>query len=105
MSKRVHVTLKTHHGALKMLSKTKGKKFDLVLKNTPSMMKAIRILFQYMLKGRLGLKAHHVKKLKKHGALIRKVADGKAKLSHVQKGGSIISSILSTVLPLLATIL
>ena len=88
-----------------MLSKAKGRKFEVVLKNTPNMMNAIRTLFQYVLKGRFNMKPHHVNKLKKHGALIRRVAEGKDKIVHVQKGGSIISSILSTVLPLLAAIL
>ena len=88
-----------------MLSKAKGRKFGVVLKNTPNMMKAIRTLFQYVLKGRLNMKPHHVVKLKKHGPLIRRIADGKAKIEHVQKGGSIISSILSVVLPLLGAIL
>ena len=63
MSQRIHLVLKSHHGALKMLSKAKGRKFEVVLKNTPNMMKAIRTLFQYVLKGRLNMKPHHVKKI------------------------------------------
>lgn len=97
--------LKTHHNALKMLSKAKGERFKILLENTPSMYKAIKLLFNYILKGRLNLKKHHVKKLKPHRKLIRKIANGQGSKQTIQKGGSIINSILGTVVPLLSMIL
>lgn len=107
MVKRVHLILKSHNDALKFLSKAKGKNFEIVLKNTPSLIRAVKMLFQYILNGRLNMKQHNVQKLKRHRLLIRKIANGNVKSvrPHIQKGGSIIQSILSTVLPLLAAIL
>ena len=107
MSKRVHLIIKSHHGALKMLSKAKGKKFNIILNNTPDIVKAVKVLFRYILNGSLKMKPHHVKKLKPHRKLIRSIAHGGLKESKtvVQKGGSIIKTILSTIVPLIPALL
>jgi len=90
-----------------MLSKARGERFKMIAENTPQMNRALQILFNYILKGRLKLKDRHIKKLKPHKKFIRNVA--KAKLStinrKVQTGGSIFQQILTTVVPLLAAIL
>lgn len=107
MPKRIHKLIKSHHGALKMLGKSKGINYRMLIKNTPKIVHAVQILFKYILGGQLQLKAKHVKRLTKHKAIIRKVAHSpiKSATTHVQKGGSIISSILNTVLPLLPALL
>ena len=107
MPKRIHVVLKSHHGALKMLSKAKGRRFSVILNNTPDITKALKVLFRYVLNGTLKLEDKHVKKLKPHRNFVRKVADGTHTTikRHAQKGGNILKSILNTVLPLLPMLL
>ena len=107
MPKRVHVIIKSHHGALKLLSKAKGEKYSLILNNTPSMAKALKVLCRYILNGTIQLKPHHVKKLKPHRNFVRKIARSshKAIKTTVQKGGNILQNILSTVLPLIPALL
>ena len=107
MSKRVHVILKSHHGALKMLSKAKGKNFKILIGNTPDMAKALKVLFRYILNGRIKMQDKHVKKLKPHRNFIRKIARSPQKTikTTIQKGGSILQTILNTVLPLLPALL
>ena len=107
MPKRVHLVLKTHHDALKMLSKAKGQRFKIIMENTPEMVKAIQVLFRYILNSRLKLQDKHVNKLKPHRNYIRKIARAshKAIKRTVQTGGSIFSEILSTVLPLIPALL
>ena len=99
--------LKSHHGALKMISKTKGKNFKILLGNTPDVGKALKVLFQYILNGRLKMQDNHVKKLKRHRNFIRKIAQSSQKTikTAVQKGGSILQTILNIVLPLLPALL
>ena len=99
--------LKSHHGALKMLSRVKGKNFKILLGNTPDMSKALHVLFRYILNGTLKLQAKHVRKLKPHRKFIRKIAQSPRKTikTTVQKGGSILQTILNTVLPLLPALL
>lgn len=107
MSKRVHMIIKSHHGALKMLSKAKGKNFSIIVKNTPDMAKALKVLCRYILNGTIKLQDKHVKKLKPHRKFVRKVANSSHNTikTTVQKGGSILQTILSTVLPLLPALL
>ena len=107
MPKRVHMIIKTHHGALKMLSKAKGKNFNVIIKNTPDMGKALKVLCRYILNGVIKLNQKHVKKLKPHRRLIRKIANSGHKTikAHVQKGGSMLQTILNTVIPLLPALL
>ena len=107
MPKRIHLIIKSHHGALKMLSKTRGKRFDVVLKNTPNIRKAIKVLFRYVLNGSLKLKKHHISKLAPHKNFIREIAHGGLKKNRpvVQKGGSIIKQILSVIVPLIPALL
>lgn len=107
MPKRVHLIIKSHHGALKMLSKAKGRNVDVILNNTPDMTKALKVLFRYILNGSLKLKNKHIKKLKSHRNFIRKIANGRHKAikTTIQKGGSILQTILNTVLPLLPALL
>lgn len=99
--------LRSHHAALKMLNKSKGENFDIILNNTPSMIKAIKMLFKYILKDTLGMKRKHIDALKPHRKFIRKIANGSVKSAKptIQKGGSIFQTILSTVLPLLTAII
>ena len=99
--------LRSHHGALQMLSKTKGKKFEIILNNTPSIVKAIQVLFQYLLDNKLKMNQTVLNSLKPHRAYIRKIAHGKLKNSKttVQKGGSILQTILNTVVPFLTLLI
>ena len=99
--------LKSHHGALKMLSRVKGKNFKIILGNTPDMVKVLKVLFQYILSGRLKMEDKHVRKLKPHRKFIRKIARSPHSTikTTVQKGGSILQTILNTVLPLLPALL
>ena len=107
MPKRIHLILRSHHAALKMLNKSKGGNFEIILNNTPSMIKAVKILFKYILKNTLGMGQKHIDTLKPHRNFIRKIANGNNKTakSTIQKGGSIFQTILSTVLPLLTAII
>lgn len=99
--------IKSHYGALRMLSKAKGGNFDVIINTTPNMMKALKVLCNYILKGTLNLQDKHIKKLKPHRELIKKVADSNHKTikATVQKGGSILQTILQTVLPLIPALL
>ena len=100
--------IKTHHGALKMLSSAKKKNFIIIMKNTPTMAKAIKTLCRYILNGTMKLEPKHVKILKLHRKFIRGLADGTHKSINrrvVQKGGSIFQAILKTVLPLIPALL
>lgn len=99
--------IKSHHGALRMLSKAKGQNFNIIIKNTPDMAKALKVLCRYILNGTLKLQDKHVKKLKPHRKFIRKIASSPHKTikTTVQKGGSILQTILSTVLPLISVLL
>ena len=99
--------IKSHHGALKMLSKTKRKNMIIILKNTPNIHKAIKVLCRYILNGTLSLEQKHTKKLKPHRKFIKSMADGTHKSinTRIQKGGSIFQTILKTVLPLIPAIL
>lgn len=107
MPKRIHLSLKAHHGGLKLLSRASKKNFVVILKNTPGMAKAIKHLFRYVLNGSLQLENKHVKKLKPHRRFIKRIAESPDKSinTKVQKGGSIFQSILKTVLPLLPALL
>ena len=101
------MSIKSHHGALKMLSKAKRNNAVIILKNTPDMHKAIKALCRYILNGTLRLEKKHVKKLKPHRKFIKSLAKGTNKSinTKVQKGGSIFQTILKTVLPLIPAIL
>ena len=103
MHKRIPLILKTHHSALKTLSKAHGRNFQIIVNNTPSMIKAIKTLCQQILKGSLNMKKEHIKKLKPHRAIIRKVAHDPHKLvkATIQRGGSILKTILNIILPIL----
>ena len=103
MPKRVPVTLKAHHGALKLLSKKNTAQIRIILDNTPSLRKALKILFRSILKGNLSMEKRDLTKLKKHRSFIRKHAHVPIKVN--QKGGSIIRTILQTILPLLPAVL
>ena len=99
--------LRSHHGALQMLSKTKGKKFEIILNNTPSIIKAIQVLFQYLLGNKLNMDKTVLNSLKPHREYIRKIAHGNLKVSKttVQKSGSILNTILTTVVPFLTMLI
>lgn len=101
------MTLKTHHGGLKLLSRAKKKNFVVILNNTPAMAQAIKHLFRYVLNGTLKLDKKQIKKLKPHRRFIKSVAESPHKSinSKVQKGGSIFQTILRTVLPLIPALL
>ncbi len=105
MVKRTHRIIKSHHRALKIISNAKRHNLDVALKNAPSLAKAIKLLFQYILNGNLEIKSHHVRKLKPHKNYIRRIAYGRRGESVVQKGGSILGTILEIVVPLIKNIL
>ena len=103
MPKSLPVTLKTHHAALKLLSRKNNAQIRIVLDNTPSLRKALKLLFRTILKGGIKMGKSDLKKLKRHRTFIRKHAHMPIKTD--QKGGSIIRTILQTILPLLPAIL
>ena len=107
MPKRIHMIVKSHHGALKILSQTKASNYGIIIKNTPDMAKALKVLCGYILNGTIKLQDKHVKRLKPHRKFIRKIAKSSHKTikTKVQKGGSILRTILNTVLPLLPALL
>ena len=107
MPKYISKTLKTHHGALKMLAKTKGDNYKNILANTPKMVTAIKMVCRHILNGKLKLGKAHIKRLKPLRQFIRKIAykPHKAIKGVIQTGGNIIQSILNTVLPLLPALL
>ena len=94
-----------HHDELKMLSKQRGEKFNTILNDNPSLSKAIKVLFRYILDGTLKMKPHHKQKLKPHKHYIRKIANKPQGKLIVQKGGSILATIFSTIVPLIPAIL
>ena len=100
-------SLKTHHNALKMLSKAKKDNYKIIVHNTPGLTKAVKYLCKYILDGTIKLEKKHVKKLKPHRRLIRKLSttNEKSIKTTVQRGGSILQTILNTVLPLLPSLL
>ena len=105
MPKRV--SLKNHINALKMLSRSKKADYKLIVDNTPSLSRVMKHLCRYILNGTIKLEKHHVDKLKPHKIMIRKLARSGHKTikTSMQKGGSIIQSIIKTVLPLLPSLL
>ena len=90
-----------------MLSKAKKNHFKIIVENTPDIVKAIKHVCKYILNGTIKLENKHVKKLKPHRKLIRKLSrsNHKAIKTTVQRGGSILQTILNTVLPLLPALL
>ena len=98
-----HKIIKSHHHALELAATSTLHNFNIILKNTPSLVKAIQFLFRYILNGTLKMKTHHIKKLRPHKKYIRKVAHGRE--SVVQRGGSILQTILSIAVPLINNIL
>ena len=100
-------SLKTHHDALKMLSKAKKEHYKIVVDNTPDLLTALKYLCKYILSGKIKLESKHLKKLKPHRRFIRKLSTSNHKSikTTVQRGGSILKTILNTVLPLLPALL
>ena len=100
-------SLKPHHDALKMLSRAKKEHFKIVIDNTPALLTALKHLCGYILNGQIKLERKHIQKLKPHRRFIRKMATSKHSSikATVQRGGSILKTILSTVLPLLPALL
>ena len=107
MSKRISKTVKTHHGALKMLAKARGENYKNILTNTPKMVTAIKMVCRHILNGNFKLGRTHIKKLKPLRQFIRKIAykPHRAIKVALQTGGNIIQSILNSVLPLLPALL
>ena len=103
MPKRIPVTLKRHHSVMKLLSRKSNAQIQIMLENTPSLRKALKLLFKSILDGRLSVGEREIKKLKRHRSFIRKHARTPIKVN--QKGGSIIRSILQTILPILPALL
>ncbi len=105
MVKRVHKIIKSHHRALKMVTNSTRRNFNVALRNTPSLTKAITVLFRYILDGTLKMKPRHKQMLKPHRHYIRKIANKPRRELVVQKGGSLLATIFSTILPLIPAIL
>ena len=105
MTKHVHKIIKSHHRALKMVTSSTRRNFNVALRNNPSLAKAIKVLFRYILDGTLKMKPRHKQKLKPHKHYIRKIAYKPRGELVVQKGGSILATILSTIVPLIPAIL
>ena len=112
MSKGVPVALvknfKKHELVLKALKNSKKKKSKLIIDNAPpSLFNLIKSICKYVLTGKLRLDNHQVKKLNRHKKLIRNLAvsNHKTVKKHVSQKGSGLKSIISTVLPILASII
>ena len=101
MSKRIPVN--SHSSALKLLAKKNDSQLRIILENTPTLRRAIRNIFKKILSGKIKLKEAQLTKLKRHRAFIRKHAVKLIKVT--QKGGSILRSILKTIVPLLPALL
>ena len=69
--------------------------------------KLIKTVCKCILDGRIPLKPPHITKLKPHRKFIRNVAHGNIKEAkkHIQTGGSILQTVLKTVLPILSELL
>ena len=101
----VHPIVKAHHRAFELLSSASDENYKRIVDNTPSMVPAIKSLFRNILNGKLKLGKHHINKLRPHKELIRRIAHGKHIKEHIQTGGNILQSILTTVLPIVAALL
>ena len=69
--------------------------------------KLIKTICKCILDGRIPLEPPHITKLKPHRKFIRNVAHGNIKEAkkHIQTGGSILQTVLKTVLPILSELL
>ena len=105
MPKRV--SLRDHINVLSALSRAKKGDYKIMLDNPPSLPKVMKHLCRYILNGKIKLEKRHITKLKPHRLLVRKISKGNHKSikATMQKGGSIIQSIINTVLPLLPSLL
>ena len=98
---------KKHELVLKALKNSKTRKSKLIIDNAPStLFNLIKSICKYVLTGKLRLNKNHVKKLKKHKQLIRNISRGDHKTvkRHIQKGSGI-KNILTTILPILTSII
>ena len=98
---------KKHELVLKALKNSKTKKSKLIIDNAPpTLFNLIKSICKYVLTGKLRLGPHHVKKLRQHKKLIRNISRGNVKTvkRYIQKGSGI-KSILSTLLPILTTVI
>ena len=112
MSKNVPLTLiknfKKHELVLKALKNSKKKRSKLIIDNAPpSLFNLIKSICKYVLTGKLRLGKHHVKRLHQHKKLIRKlsVSNHKTVKKHVSQKGAGLKSIISTLLPILTTVI
>lgn len=101
--------IQRHRYILKKLSKSNLKTRKAILRNAPStLFTVLGTIFKLVEDNRLNLADKHKSKIKKHQRLIRSTSrlDSKAIKTKLvrQKGGSL-KQILSTVLPILGTIL
>ena len=94
-----HKIIKSHHRALQLVATARRDNFDAALKHNPSLAKAINVLFRYILNGTLKIKAHHIKKLIPYKSYIRKIAHRRRGQYVIQKGGSILHTILTIAVP------
>ena len=69
--------------------------------------KLIKTICKCILDGRIPLQPPHITKLKPHRKFIRNVADDNLNVAkkHIQTGGSILQTVLETVLPILPELL
>ena len=84
------------------------------IKNAADHTKLIKMLCKAVLDGTIRLPPHHIASLKPHAKFIRKIAHGKIKYGKMfirkevrrtkHKGGSILKTVLETVLPILTTL-
>ena len=88
-----------------MLAKAKNQNFNIILKNTPGMARAIRSLFRSILNKKGPFASDNLQKLKKHKTFIRKIAHGTNTVATVQKGGNAFQDILGYIVPLITALL
>ena len=101
------ISLKNHLNVLNILARAKKADYKIILDNTPELPKVIRKLCRYVLNGNIKLETRQKNKLKKHKRLIRKISNSGHNTikTAMQKGGSIIQTLIRTVLPLIPALL
>lgn len=101
--------IKSHRYILHKLSNTNAKNRKTILLNAPpTLYKVLDVIFKMLADERLNLSKNHKSKIKKHKRLIRSTSKLNAKAIKAklvrQRGGSL-PAILSTILPILGSVI
>ena len=100
----IHPIVKAHHRAFELLHSTSDENYKRIVDSTPSLVTAIKTLFQHILNGKLKLDKNHINELRPNKKLIRRIAHGPKKDTKdvIKAGGNIVQSIIGTVIPITA---